>query len=72
MKKNLFILISNSNAQVKNKIIKNLKTIDNFDFKFEQNINGKIEFSITRSSYFSCYNWRSSTCGGWWNNKPRY
>ena len=38
-----FILISNSNAQVKNKIIKNLKTIDNFDFKFEQNINGKIE-----------------------------
>ena len=38
-----FILIPNSNAQVKNKIIRNLKTIDNFDFKFEQNINGKIE-----------------------------
>ena len=38
-----FILIPDSNAQVKNKIIKNLKTIDNFDFKFEQNINGKIE-----------------------------
>ena len=38
-----FILIPYSNAEIKNKIIKNLKTIDNFDFKFEQNINGKIE-----------------------------
>ncbi len=37
------ILTSNSNAEIKNKIIKNLKTTNNLDFKFEQNINGKIE-----------------------------
>ena len=32
-----------SNAEVKEKIIKNLKETKNLDFKFEQNINGKIE-----------------------------
>ncbi len=39
----LFIFNSNSNAEFKKKIIKNLKTTNNLDFKFEQNINGKIE-----------------------------
>ena len=32
-----------SNAEVKEKIILNLKDTKNLDFKFEQNINGKIE-----------------------------
>ena len=31
------------NGNEKNNIIKNLKNTENFDFKFEQNINGKIE-----------------------------
>ena len=31
------------NASEKDKIIQNLKNTENFDFKFEQNINGKIE-----------------------------
>ncbi len=35
--------ISNVNADNKEKIISNLSNINNFDFKFEQNINGKIE-----------------------------
>ena len=39
----LFIFNSNSNAEFKNKIIKNLKITNNLDFKFEQNINGKVE-----------------------------
>jgi len=34
---------SNSNPEFKNKIIKNLMITNNLDFKFEQNINGKIE-----------------------------
>ena len=38
-----FILTFNSNAEFKEKIIQNLKNTDNFNFKFEQNINGKIE-----------------------------
>ena len=38
-----FVLISNSYATNKVKIIKNLENIRNLDFKFEQNINGKIE-----------------------------
>ena len=38
-----FIFLSNSSADIKNKIIQNLITTDNLDFKFEQNINGKIE-----------------------------
>ena len=39
----LFISSSISNAEIKNKIIQNLKNTENLDFKFEQNINGKIE-----------------------------
>ena len=39
----LFIFNSNSNAEFKNKIIKNLKITNNLNFRFEQNINGKIE-----------------------------
>ena len=39
----LTILTSFSNAEIKNKIIQNLKDTNNLDFKFEQNINGKIE-----------------------------
>ena len=40
-----FLLISTcySNAEIKDKIIQNLKNTYNLDFKFEQNINGKIE-----------------------------
>jgi outer membrane lipoprotein-sorting protein len=38
-----FILSFNSNADIKNKIIQNLKNTNNLNFKFEQNINGKIE-----------------------------
>ena len=38
-----FFLTLNSNADVKKKIIQNLKNTKNLDFKFEQNINGKIE-----------------------------
>ena len=39
----LFMYTSISNAEVKEKIIQNLKDTKNLDFKFEQNINGKIE-----------------------------
>ena len=39
----LLFLTSNSNAEIKNKIIQNLKNTNNLDFKFEQNINGKID-----------------------------
>tara|TARA_B100001121_G_C18572936_1_gene565905 strand:- start:20 stop:568 length:549 start_codon:yes stop_codon:yes gene_type:complete len=38
-----FISTFNSNAEIKNKIIQNLKSTRNLDFKFEQNVNGKIE-----------------------------
>ena len=38
-----FILTINSSAEIKEKIIKNLKETNNLDFKFEQNVNGKIE-----------------------------
>ena len=38
-----FFLSLNSYADIKNKIIKNLKNTSNLNFKFEQNINGKIE-----------------------------
>jgi len=38
-----FFLTFNSNADVKKKIIQNLKNTKNLDFKFEQNVNGKIE-----------------------------
>ena len=39
----LLMLNSFSNAEVKDKIIQNLKDTKNLDFNFEQNINGKIE-----------------------------
>mgnify|MGYP001315234599 CR=1 FL=1 len=39
----LAMLTSFSNADIKDKIIQNLKNTNNLDFKFEQNINGKIE-----------------------------
>jgi hypothetical protein len=49
MCKYFFILIylisfSYSYADNKNKIIENLQNTENLNFKFEQNINGKIEF----------------------------
>ena len=37
------ILIANANANNKDKIIENLQNTKNFNFDFEQNINGKIE-----------------------------
>ena len=37
------ILTFDANADIKEEIIKNLKNTYNLDFKFEQNINGKIE-----------------------------
>ena len=37
------ILITNSNASNKDKIIENLKNTSNLNFNFEQNVNGKIE-----------------------------
>ena len=39
----LFVFTSISNAEIKDKILQNLKNTENLDFKFEQNINGKIE-----------------------------
>ena len=39
----LFIATSIANAEIKDKIVQNLKDTENLDFKFEQNINGKIE-----------------------------
>ena len=39
----LLILTSNSYAEIKDGIIQNLRNTNNLDFKFEQNINGKIE-----------------------------
>ncbi len=38
-----FFITLDSSAEVKNRIIKNLENTNNLDFKFEQNINGKIE-----------------------------
>ena len=38
-----FILISNVQANNKDKIIENLKNIKNLNFNFEQNVNGKVE-----------------------------
>ena len=37
------VLTFNSNAEIKEKIIQNLKNTKNLNFKFEQNVNGKIE-----------------------------
>ena len=39
----LLIFTFSSNAEIKDKIIENLKNTNNLDFRFEQNINGKIE-----------------------------
>ena len=39
----LTIVTSFSYAEIKDKIIDNLKNTNNLDFKFEQNVNGKIE-----------------------------
>ena len=39
----LFGSTSISNAEIKDKIVQNLINTENLDFKFEQNINGKIE-----------------------------
>ena len=39
----LFLSASISNAEIKDKIVQNLKDTENLNFKFEQNINGKIE-----------------------------
>jgi outer membrane lipoprotein-sorting protein len=47
----LFVLISNSKAEIKEKIIENLENIENLEFKFEQNINGKIENGICTVKY---------------------
>ena len=37
------ILFSTSHANNKNKIIENLQNTENFNFNFEQNVNGKVE-----------------------------
>ena len=39
----IFIPTSYSNAEIKDRIIQNLKNTNNLNFNFEQNINGKIE-----------------------------
>ena len=39
----IFISTCYSNAEIKDRIIENLANTDNLNFKFEQNINGKIE-----------------------------
>ena len=46
-----FALISNSKAEIKEKIIENLQNVQNLKFKFEQNINGKIENGICTIKY---------------------
>ncbi len=46
-----FVLISNSKAEIKEKIIENLQNVENLKFKFEQNINGKIENGICIIKY---------------------
>ncbi len=56
MKKNFIILflilsISETSASIKEKIIKNLKSTNNFSFNFEQNINDKIEKGKCTLSY---------------------
>ena len=40
-----------ANASEKDKIIENLRNTENFDFQFEQNINGKIENGICTIEY---------------------
>jgi len=45
------ILISNATASNKDKIIENLQNTKNFNFDFEQNINGKIEIGNCTIEY---------------------
>ena len=45
------ILTFDANADIKEEIIKNLKNTYNLDFKFEQNINGKIEHGTCAIQY---------------------
>ena len=47
----LLILNSNLHAEIKDRIIQNLKKTENLDFQFEQNINGKIENGICTIQY---------------------
>ncbi len=47
----LIIFTNGANAIEKEKIVENLKNTENFDFKFEQNINGKIENGICTIEY---------------------
>ncbi len=47
----LSFLIFNAYAENKKKIIENLKNTKNLDFKFEQNINGKIEIGHCTIEY---------------------
>ena len=56
MKKYILLLFfifffTNVSANNKEKIIKNLEDTQNFNFKFEQNINGKIENGICTIEY---------------------
>ena len=46
-----FVSISNSKAEIKEKIIENLQNVENLKFNFEQNINGKIENGICTIKY---------------------
>ena len=46
-----FVSISNSKAEIKEKIIENLQNVENLKFNFEQNINGKIENGICTIRY---------------------
>ena len=46
-----FVFISVSKAEIKEKIIENLQNVENLKFKFEQNINGKIENGICTIKY---------------------
>ena len=42
---------TNTQANNKNRIVENLKKIDNLNFNFEQNINGKIEYGKCTIEY---------------------
>ena len=45
------ILISNAQASNKNKILENLQNVENLNFNFEQNINGKVEIGNCTIQY---------------------
>jgi len=49
----LFLILFSNNtlAEIKDKIIQNLKDTDNFSFDFEQNINGKVENGNCKVKY---------------------